>query len=317
MLELSLWSALAEALQQGESCVLLAVAASTGSSPGRSGALMAVTRRGPLAGTIGGGHVERQQVAAAMAALAEGQVQSSLLVQTHRPGQDSSGMICGGSQTVVSSVLAPERLLEVESLLARLASEGAVGWQLSAAGWQLLAECPAASLLSVDGERWCYRHRSGAGTPVYIIGGGHVSLALSRLLASLDFAVTVIEERADIASYRDNCFAGRKLCCAYEDIASLVPEGPAVFVAVMTHDHERDAAALTALQDKAVGYLGLLGSRAKLRHLLARDELQGLQGRHNFHAPMGLPIRSHTPEEIAVSIAAEFIQLKNSGSRDR
>lgn len=313
MVELSLWCALAEALQQGEPCVLLAVVASNGSSPGRPGALMAVTRQGPLAGTIGGGRVERHQVATAMAALADGQVQPSLLLRTHRPGQNSSGMICGGSQTVASSVLTPDRLSEIQSLVARLAAGATVGWELSAAGWRLIAQCPAAARLSSYGDRWCYQHRSGDGNPVYLIGGGHVSLALSRLLARLDFSVTVIEERADIASCRDNGFAHRKLCCAYEEIAALVPEAPAVFVAVMTHDHQRDAAALTALKDKEVGYLGLLGSRAKVRQLLAREELRGLEGRHNVHAPMGIPIGSHTPEEIAVSVAAEFIRVKNGG----
>ena len=74
----------------------------------------------------------------------------------------------------------------------------------------------------------------------------------------------------------------------------------------MTHSHERDAAALHALAGRPFGYLGLLGSRHKLSQLLAGEEQPDC-----LHAPMGLPIGSHTPEEIAVSIAAQMVRVRN------
>ena len=75
----------------------------------------------------------------------------------------------------------------------------------------------------------------------------------------------------------------------------------------MTHSHERDAVALRALAGRPFGYLGLLGSRHKLKSLLAGEAQPDF-----LRAPMGLPIGSHTAEEIAVSIAAEMVAVRHA-----
>ena len=75
----------------------------------------------------------------------------------------------------------------------------------------------------------------------------------------------------------------------------------------MTHSHERDAVALAALEPLELGYLGLLGSRAKVRRIVGDREMPAW-----FHAPMGVPIGSATPAEIAVSIAAEMVAVRSA-----
>ncbi|HEX5278218.1 MAG TPA: XdhC family protein [Fluviicoccus sp.] len=306
MAEIEVWRAIREQLAAGRDCALLAVADSHGSSPGKTGALMAVLADGPLAGTIGGGRVEAERVTAAMTALKSGAFTPGLVKRTHRPDSaDASGMICGGGQTVVSALLRPSQLLLVEQMLAMLDAGGQAVWCLTNGGWTLLRE-KAETGLTLIGTDWRYVHRSGCRESVWLVGGGHVSLALSRLLRPLEFRVTVIEERSGIRSFADNAFAHERLCAPYETLANLIPEGDRHYVAVMTHSHDRDAAALAALQGRHYGYLGLLGSRRKVHELLGERPYPA-----HIHAPMGMPVGSVTPEEIAVSIAAEMVAVRH------
>lgn len=305
MAEIDVWRAVRDHLARGGRCSLLAVADSRGSSPGKPGAVMAVGVDGPLAGTIGGGRVESTLVHECSLALAAGNPVPQRRVFRHRPDvPDSSGMICGGEQTVVMTMLSLQSLPEIDRLLADLAQGRSRSWELSPAGWRLSEEA-LSSYLS-EGENWRYSHRAGASHEVWLVGGGHVSLALSRLLVWLDFRVIVVEERPHLPAFESNGFAHEKHGCAYESLATLIPEGPSVCVAIMTHSHDRDHAALDALFFHRVGYLGLLGSPAKVR-ALAGDRVRP----PHFHAPMGLPIHSATPEEIAVSIAAELVAFRH------
>ncbi|HEX5360911.1 MAG TPA: XdhC family protein, partial [Fluviicoccus sp.] len=129
MAEIEVWRAIREQLAAGGDCALLAVADSHGSSPGKTGALMAVSADGPLAGTIGGGRIEAERVTAAMSDLRVGTFAPQRVRRSHRPlAEDTSGMICGGEQTVVSALLRPDLLPFVEHLLATLTDGGLAGW---------------------------------------------------------------------------------------------------------------------------------------------------------------------------------------------
>ncbi|MDO8329436.1 MAG: XdhC family protein [Fluviicoccus sp.] len=306
MVELPLWQAVTDALDQGQRCALLAVADHRGSSPGKTGALMAITLQGPLAGTIGGGGIESALMTQVMADLQADSFTPSWLTRRHRPeAEDSSGMICGGEQTVVTALLQPEHLADIRSLLAALTEGRRCGWQISARGWELDVGVTESGWLA-DAD-WCYRHVSGPRVTVYLVGGGHVSLALSALLRGLDFRVVVLEERGLVSSFLQNTQAHLKRVCGYEELGAEIPDGESVFSAIMTHSHERDFVALRALAGKRLGYLGVLGSRSKVRQLLEICPAPPF-----LHAPMGVPICSHSPEEIAVSVAAEMVGVRNA-----
>ena len=97
---------------------------------------------------------------------------------------------------------------------------------------------------------------------------------------------------------------------SYADLAQVVPAGERTLVTITTHAPDRDAVAFDALRELPLGYLGLLGSRAKIVRLLG-----GRPQQPHLHAPMGLPIGSHTPEEIAVSVAAELVAVRSGRMR--
>ncbi len=143
---------------------------------------------------------------------------------------------------------------------------------------------------------------------MHVIGAGHVGSALGGLLVGLDFRVVLVDERPGLPV--DDTAAHERLVRPYEELARVVVAGPTSFAAIMTHSHERDAVALAALEPLELGYLGLLGSRAKVRRIVGDRETPPW-----FHAPMGVPIGSTTPAEIAVSIAAEMVAVRSGVQR--
>ena len=101
---------------------------------------------------------------------------------------------------------------------------------------------------------------------------------------------------------------------SYEDIGELIVGGENVYVVVMTLGYKFDEIVIRRLIDKNFKYFGVLGSKAKMKTLLKNLERENFpkEKLNQIRTPIGLPINSRTPEEIAVSIAAEIIAVKNS-----
>ncbi len=101
----------------------------------------------------------------------------------------------------------------------------------------------------------------------------------------------------------------------YEEITEVVPEGDDIYVVIMTLGYRTDLVVLKKLAARTFAYLGLLGSASKVATLMDEMKASGFMERDlkKIHAPLGIRINSHTPEEIAVSIAAEIIGVKNKG----
>jgi xanthine dehydrogenase accessory factor len=150
-----------------------------------------------------------------------------------------------------------------------------------------------------------------------IVGGGHVSLALSRLACNLEFEITVLDDRADLVTLAANHFAHhRHQVSSYDALAAAVPTGPNRYVVVMTVGYRTDAVALRQLLSRDYAYLGVMGSATKVAELrrVLLEEGYSAEALAQLRGPIGVPINSHTPEEIAVSVAAELIAVRNGGS---
>lgn len=319
MPEVDAWLGLQRGLRAGFPCALLVVADSRGSSPGRRGAVMAVSAGGPLAGTIGGGLAEARLVERAVDGLSRGALASELVVLEHRWGSPAaSGLVCGGSQTVIIVPMPPGCAPEVDRVVEVLTEGRTIAWQASTAGWRLVAHPEQASLpglgpdlaargptvgLMGDRDDWTFLHSSGPTHVVHLVGGGHVASTLIPMLVSLDFRVVVIEERPTIDA--TGSAAHEWIRVPYEDLAQVVAPGRSSFAAIMTQRHERDGVALEVLRQVPLGYLGLLGSVSKVRRLVGQRRMP-----RTFHAPIGVPIGSTSAPEIAVSIAAEMIAVR-------
>jgi xanthine dehydrogenase accessory factor len=163
-------------------------------------------------------------------------------------------------------------------------------------------------------DDWIYKEKTGYKNQLFIIGGGHCALAFSKLMRSMDFYIRVYDERSGLKTMVENDAAHEQhFIAGYEELEQLVPPGASHYVVIMTFGYRTDDVALRALLGKEFKYLGLLGSKKKVEKMFEDYRNAGInkESLQRIHTPVGLPIKSQTPEEIAVSIAAEIIRVKN------
>ncbi len=304
--------------------MLLVVAESTGSSPGRSAHKMAVTADGELCGSIGGGVMEVKLVEQSRAILSEpgviatGFLAATLMEQVHRKSaEDASGMICSGKQTIIVRQLSAADLVSVESIVENLYQEKEKAFEISNLKFQIVEnnyDNPPHYFSKTSETEFIYQEKLGHGNALYILGGGHCALALSEMMSKLDFRISIFDDRPDLNTIKKNEFADDiTIIDDYNQIGDHIPNSDNIYVVVMTLGYKFDEIVIRSLFDHNFKYFGVLGSRAKMKTLLTTLEKEGFDKEKlaRIHTPIGLPINSRTPEEIAISIAAEIISVKN------
>jgi len=314
------WQTVHDCLLGNDPVILLLVAAAEGSSPGRPGFKMVVGKGGRRSGTIGGGALERTLVDRATGLLSGPIPSPSWIQYQHRPDGDaavSSGMICSGGQTMVILPLKPEAAPVVGLMLERLIDGRGVTLTIDAGGLHVGPEAVPESepeAISWNPGEWRYQETRQPPLRMTIVGGGHVGLALSRVLASLDYRVVILDNRPDLDTLRDNHDACEVRIIDYDQVADHVPTGTRSHCVIMTHGHLADELVLRRLAGRHFGYLGMMGSRFKVAELFDRLGADGVPRAwlDRVSAPVGLPIGSQTPAEIAVSIAAELVRLRRN-----
>ena len=152
-----------------------------------------------------------------------------------------------------------------------------------------------------------------APTPhLFVIGAGHVGWQLGRIAPDAGFRVHVVDDREKFAS-------AERFPDAAEVIVEPIPEWlhrtelpPSAFVVVVTRGHTHDLDAMRALAARDLKYLGLIGSRAKVKRIfdLLLEEGMPTECLARVHAPIGLHIGAVTPAEIAISIMAELVAVR-------
>ena len=307
------WQMIAARLAQDQPVILVVVVSHQGSTPGKRGFKMVVDKDGPLCGTVGGGKMEFDLVALARDMIARREKMPVLLKRVHRtsgPESDRSGMICAGEQQLVLQPLNPEN----RGLITTIATANFGFLQLSPAGIGIDEAATAEIGFYENKEGWCYRERLGLPDTVYVIGSGHVGLALCRVMASLDFRIVAFDHRPDVPTVTGNHFADEVKIMDYQEIGDHIEEGDQAFAVIVTTAYPSDEMSLRQLVGKRLRYIGLMGSAAKLKKIFAAARAAGVSAEvlETIHAPIGLPINNRTPAEIAVSIAAQIIDIRNS-----
>lgn len=291
---------------------------SNGSSPGRRGFKMAVTLQ-DMCGSIGGGIMEHKFVELAREKLREDEKSSMVRKQIHNKvaKKDQSGMICSGEQTIYLHRLSQDDRAHLRLAIDAIKQDINGTFQVSDEGITFAPGAPETDYYFKQKSEndFIFRERIGFKNDLYIIGGGHCSLAFSRLMSSMDFRVHVIEDRPSINTFAENNFAHYKsIVSDYSLITSLVPSGENTYVVIMTFGYRTDDMALRALIGNSYKYLGVLGSKNKVNKLVEEWKASGIpeEKLNQIYSPIGLSINSQTPEEIAISIAAQIIQVKNN-----
>ena len=324
--EFEIWQFAAERLKQNESVMFLVVAESAGSSPGRQGFKMIVAHD-QLCGSIGGGVMEVRLVEQAKLRIKNEQFKnnSEIIEQIHKKSSpNASGMICSGEQKIILFGLDFSHLNTVEKIIFALENNKKTFLQISTFRFQI-SDLPSEYEIrnsnfkfEMTGEnKFNYEEKIGYKNELYIIGGGHCALALSEIMSKMDFHISLFDDREDLNTLAKNEFVhDKRIIDSYKNIGKFIDGGNNIYVVVMTLGYKFDEIVIRKLFDKDFKYFGVLGSRAKMKTLLKTLEKENFDKEKLKHirTPIGLKINSRTPEEIAVSIAAEIIAVKNSKS---
>ena len=146
-----------------------------------------------------------------------------------------------------------------------------------------------------------------------ILGGGHVSQPVAKIGKMLGFHITVMDDRTEFVTKERFPDADRLIEGSFDEISEKIPVYENAYYVIVTRGHLGDSASARQILKRPYAYLGMIGSRNKVR--LTREKLlrEGFteEQLNTIHAPIGLPIGGHMPAEIAVSITAEMIQEKN------
>ncbi len=150
---------------------------------------------------------------------------------------------------------------------------------------------------------------------LYIFGAGHISLTLCALGKMVGFRVTVFDDRAEFANPQRFPEADEIVVRPFEQMLEGYSFGPNAFVVIVTRGHMHDHQILSKVLKNPPHYIGMIGSRHKRGVVFKALKEEGFPEDliHSIHAPIGLDIHAETPEEIAVSITAELIQVRGQG----
>ncbi|EIK51502.1 hypothetical protein YO5_06626 [Stutzerimonas stutzeri TS44] len=297
--------------EAGQRVLLYTVVQTWGSAPRPPGAMLALRGDGMLIGSVSGGCIEDDLVAR----LRDGRLDSPcppvalLTYGVTREEAARFGLPCGGTLRLAEEDVGDAAW--VRELLRRCENHELVARELElASGAVKLTPASRDDVLSFDERR--LRAVYGPRWRLLLIGAGQLSRYVGEMARMLDFEVLICDPREEFAFGWEERNARFVPGMPDDAVLAIEPDERTAIVA-LTHDPRLDdMALLTALESRAF-YVGALGSRvnsAKRRERLValglpRDAIDRL------HGPIGLPIGSHTPPEIALSLLAQIVALKN------
>ena len=305
-------------LQVGIPTMLLQVVQSEGSSPGRQGFQMAIANDGQLSGSIGGGIMEHKLVEFSKKKLTENAPTVDLKYQYHDKihTTQQSGMICSGHQ-VISFFPFYKKDIKLFQQINQSIEFGQSDYLFfSPKGLSLLSKNELTIPIGFQQKTktdWSYLEKVNQQKIIHIFGGGHVSLALSEVMRFLGFYIKIYDDREAINTLEQNVFCHEKHLISYDSIGAQLKNCQDDYVVIMTFGYRPDKIVVKQLLGKDFFYIGMMGSKAKIKTLLNELEIEGIpkESYEHIFTPIGLEIFSKTPQEIAISIAAEIIRETN------
>ncbi|OBQ56840.1 XdhC family aldehyde oxidoreductase maturation factor [Halodesulfovibrio spirochaetisodalis] len=324
-------------------CVLATVISSTGSTPRSSGAHMLICPQGKFYGTIGGGLIEAQ-VQETAAHFLEGTTGAarlhSYVLDNTKAG--ALGMSCGGSLSVLLERLTPDQYAEFAEL-EQIVRDGTAQHREAfyvqhGDDWIHLPATDVAQHPDYADALHCIRTSADNQShnhplfvseqplhyisetvhppaTVIIAGAGHVAKPTAEIAHLAGFSVTVLDDRDEFANTERFPNAQVSVVDSLENILSNINVHEDCYVVIVTRGHAHDKSVLQQMLTTPAKYIGMIGSKSKRDGLYQKLIEEGVsqEAIARCHCPIGLPIGGRTPEEIAVSIMAEIIQVKAKG----
>lgn len=302
-------------LEASKPCWLATVIETWGSSPRPVGSLFACNHHGQVAGSLSGGCVEDDLLdKLTSGALARDRAQF-FRYGISAEETEKFGLPCGGSLHIAIEPLSPDddSRTHFQTLRDRLAERAWTRRQVRLReGFRTLEPVDSFAPLHWDAASETLTHTYGPRHQLFIIGAGMVSKYLAELARKVDYQVTVCDPRQHLLDDFD--VAGVTLVNDMpDDAVRRHASDPSSAIVALTHDPRIDDMGLMEALYTPAFYVGAMGSartsesrRQRLRELEV-DE----QALSRLHAPVGLPIGSKTPPEIAIAIMAEIIAVRS------
>lgn len=294
----------------GHRFALVTVARTWGSAPRPPGAWMALRDDGLVQGSVSGGCIEDDLIARMTGGEFAGTAPKVLRYGVTRDEAQRFGLPCGGTLELVIDP-APDAAL-LDDLAARIGDGQLALRRVSLdSGAVTVSDGRKGDALHWDGRTLVMPH--GPGWRLLVIGAGQISRFLAPMAQALGYEVQICDPRVEYSAEWD--IPGARLVPGMpDDVVLELALDPHCAVVALTHDPKLDDMALLEALKSPAFYVGALGSRLnndkRRQRLLEHFDLSAEEvGR--LHGPVGLPIGSHTPPEIAVAILAEMTAVKN------
>ncbi len=332
-------------LEQGEDVALATILARSGSAPRVAGTRMIVRGDGSIIGTIGGGILEArtQQLASEVLQERKPRLEESVL---RNEDADRLGMICGGQVEVLVQPLegSNDSHKSFYRELVNVLNSHQKAWLItqipktkqpeidviqclvkadrsvipedilqdaSNLVWEANPYQP--TVIEADGQRFLVEPLCHA-SEVYIFGAGHISQQLAPLTKLVGFRTTVLDDRSDFCNSSRFPTADRLIVLdSWEQLMAGLGITNESYLVIVTRGHAYDQTVLAHALKTPARYVGMIGSRKKRDAIYQALMSEGFkqQDLERVHSPIGLSIGAETPQEIAVSIVAELIQVRS------
>lgn len=312
------WQEIRKRLISKLDVILLIVGNHEGSSPGKQGFKMLLDGNGDTIGTIGGGIMEANILELAKSILEGKDHDNRLITQVHNKkvnSENQSGLICAGQQWIILYSLTESDLKTIDNIIVSYETLNPNYLKIDANSFTLVKN----QKIDTDFEfqkntGWFYNEKIGDPYIVHVFGGGHVGNSITRILDTLNFYIVQYENRPNFTMFESNKYAHRKVEGSFLDTADKIHSGPKVFVVVTTYSFDSDYQVLMSVLEKRIRYIGLMGSKTKIAKIfqMLRDDGFTRDLIDLIKAPIGLDISDGSIEEIAISVVAELIKVKNN-----
>jgi xanthine dehydrogenase accessory factor len=154
---------------------------------------------------------------------------------------------------------------------------------------------------------------------LFIFGAGHIGTVLSQIVKTMEFDVTVIDNRPDLANTERLPWVDAVIGEEYLDAIEKLDFNDSTYVVILTHKHVHDFEVLEKCIRKPHRYIGMIGSKSKVEMVFNNLRKKGISDEaiESIHAPIGMEIAANTPAEIAIAISAQLVVVRNKGKKER